>query len=238
MHNSLIKRFISVFFAAVLTVLSAGCGEKGVYTIKIEEINQETDQYRINAQIPVIGGITPTDAEKTLNDGFKIGVQTAMEEFIRQSEDNMSVLRQGNKGVLEIKDNVHYNENNFISLVEERYSYVGGAHGNVEWIAHNIDMEKGLEIKLPDLFKDEGWRETLIRLMDEILQANKDEYKDLWEKPMIDSETEEDFYISDGRLIIYYPPYKLSYYARGVVEFPISLNELQGYLKEEYLRLI
>ena len=47
-----------------------------------------------------------------------------------------------------------------------------------------------------------------------------------------------DFYIQDDDLVIFFQPYDLSYYARGFVEFRLDLEDLSGYMKEEYRRMI
>ena len=65
-----------------------------------------------------------------------------------------------------------------------------------------------------------------------------EEYKDLWAKPEIKQEHQTDFYIQDDDLVIFFQPYDLSYYARGFVEFRLDLEDLSGYMKEEYRRLI
>ena len=234
MYNSLITRVVSLTIIAVVLLFMGGCREKGVSDISIETIEEETDISRVYAEYAVLGGINPSETDIEFNSEFQTGTETAIEEFLRQVEENKDAIRQGNKGILEIKYNVHNNSSDFISIVEERYNYIGGAHGNTEWIAHNIDTTTGQRVMLSDLFSDEGYRETLKRCIDEIMEANKDEYKDLWSPPEIDDGSETDFYISDGRLILYYPPYELSYFARGVVEFPIHLSEIQGYMKEEY----
>ena len=65
----------------------------------------------------------------------------------------------------------------------------------------------------------------------------KVEYADIWEQPVIGEEQNECFYLTDDGLVIYYPPYELSYYARGFVEFVIPYSELYGYLKPEYVLL-
>ena len=61
-----------------------------------------------------------------------------------------------------------------------------------------------------------------------------DEYSDIWEKPVVGEAQNENFYLSNGGLVLYYKPYELSYYSRGFVEFTIPYSELYGYLKPEY----
>ena len=72
-------------------------------------------------------------------------------------------------------------------------------------------------------------------MLGELKENKPEEYGELWQKPEI--KKNQDFYITDDDLVIYYQPYELSYYARGFIEFPIRLIELKGYLKEDYYRI-
>ena len=56
--------------------------------------------------------------------------------------------------------------------------------------------------------------------------------------PIPVEEHQTDFYIQDDDLVIFFQPYDLSYYARGFVEFRLDLEDLSGYMKEGYRRLI
>ena len=102
----------------------------------------------------------------------------------------------------------------------------------------NIDVSGEKEVKLADLFADDGYVSTLNRMINEEMEKHSEEYKDLWAKPEIKQEHQTDFYIQDDDLVIFFQPYDLSYYARGFVEFRLDLEDLSGYMKEEYRRLI
>ena len=55
--------------------------------------------------------------------------------------------------------------------------------------------------------------------------------------PLITEDTENNYYITDEDLVIFFPPYTLSYYAKGFIEFNIRLTEIEGMLKDEYKRI-
>ncbi|MBR0089122.1 MAG: DUF3298 domain-containing protein, partial [Clostridia bacterium] len=102
----------------------------------------------------------------------------------------------------------------------------------------NIDTALSKKVLLADLFAEAGYENTLNRMINEQVEEHPDEYSELWEKPVIKDTSQTDFYIDGDKLVLYYQPYDLSYYARGFVEFKLPLKELSGYLKEEYRRLI
>lgn len=210
-----------------------GCSSVGSVDIKTSERSYETDYSSVSVEeITILGS---SDFLKQQNTEIYDELNGAMIGFDTDALENAQNMILGNKSTFDVKYNIAYNKNNFLSIVEERYIYLGGAHGNSEWIARNIDLEKETSVTLDDLFMDDSYVETLNRLIRAEIAEKTDEYKDLWEEPVIKNNT--DFYISDGSLVIFFPPYDLSYYARGFVEFPININDLRGHIKEEYLRL-
>ena len=102
----------------------------------------------------------------------------------------------------------------------------------VKLLPDNISDAEVIKIEIPTVF-----RKSLEKINEEI-EKHSEEYKDLWAKPEIKQEHQTDFYIQDDDLVIFFQPYDLSYYARGFVEFRLDLEDLSGYMKEEYRRLI
>ncbi|MCD8179984.1 MAG: DUF3298 and DUF4163 domain-containing protein [Firmicutes bacterium] len=214
-----------------------GCDMRGVRA-DIETKEYETDFSAVRAEVIRFSGMRNAEFEESINSSIEQAVESDLIAFDSLALDSGDNVRMGNKCVLEIDWDEKYNRNDFISVVEEKYVYTGGAHGNTVRIPKNIDLSAEKEITLADLFEDEGYTDTLNRFINEILSENSEEYKDLWAKPEIKDSHQTDFYISDDDLVIFFQPYDLSYYARGFVEFPIELEELSGYMKEEYRRLL
>ncbi len=225
---------LAVLPLAVL--LTVGCSTKEAAKIRIDTAQYETDTesvYIERAEVDVRGndelsdGITEKLSEET--DGL-------LSEFDAAAETPGELLA-GNKSVFEYRSEVKYNANNFLSLLCDSYVYTGGAHGESKWSAKNIDLATGEEVRFSGLFADKGWRQRLDSLITEETENNPDKYSNLWEKPQIKESNETDFYIEEDGLSVFYQPYDLSYYARGVVTFKFSGDDIYGYLKEEYKRL-
>jgi hypothetical protein len=228
-------KLTAVFAAAVLFL--CGCGGDGVKTNKTVK-EYETDFSAVRAEVLTIGGTKNTQLEDEINSMIESNVESELVAFDSMAQESDSKNRMGNKCMLDISWKEHCNENGFLSISEESYTYTGGAHGSSERKPINIDISAGKQVHLSDLFSDDGYRDTLNRMINECIMKNPDNYRDLWAKAEIKDSHQTDFYINDGKLIIFFQPYELSYYARGFVEFPLSLEELEGYLKEEYRRLI
>lgn len=225
-----------LFCVFLLTICLCGCSADEAAKITITDKQYETDYSTVNAQLAEFGGLEDEEFQDTLNSRFAQRLDDAIAEFdalAHETEGETSA-----KYTFDAVQNVKYNKNDFISIVEERYVYLGGAHGNTMWYPSNIDTLQSKTVALGDLFENDGYKETINRLINERLEENPDEYKDLWAKPELWQSHQTDFYITDKSLVIFFPPYELSYYARGFVEFELPLEKLEGYLKEEYRRLV
>ncbi len=225
-----------VLFASAAAACLCACAMTGV-SVGTSVKEYETDISSVRAEVIRFSGMENKDFEEILNDDIERSVESDIVAFDSSAQENSGNVRMGNKSVLDIKWEEKYNKNSFISVVEEKYVYNGGAHGNTVRIPRNIDLASGQEIQLSDLFADDGYKDTLNRLIAEEVNDDPEEYSDLWAKPEIKDSHRTDFYIEDGDLVIFYQPYDLSYYARGFVEFKLDLEELSGYMKEEYRRL-
>lgn len=225
------KALIISITAVVITACSVSDNSK----INIISKEYETEYSQIKTQVPEINIPGAPEFSKELNSRLLQENEEAVSGFDSDAAQNSDSMQ---KSIYEIKQEIKYNKNNFISITEEQYTYIGGAHGMTLRKSLNIDTLLNKEILLGDLFAEEGYEQTLNRLIREKREKHPEEYSELWEEPVIKPEHQYDFYITDTDLVIYYQPYALSYYARGFIEFPIRLTELSGYLKEEYYRLI
>ncbi len=226
------------FMSLAIILLLCGCSIHNAAQIEINSKQYETDISTVDAENIRFSGIKDTEFQTDLNKQLDDELASSLVAFESAAQDASPNLTMGNKAVFNNKWHEKYNKNNFISMINEEYTYLGGAHGSTAWRALNVDTVKNKTLTLSDLFADSGYKETLNRMISELVLEKPDEYKDLWAKPELKDSHQNDFYIEDGNLVIYFQPYDLSYYARGFVEFPLKLEELSGYLNAEYRRLI
>lgn len=230
----MLRRFV-IIAAALMCLCSCAAGNtKSEKSIK----EYETDYSSVKAEIIRFTGMADKEFQDALNAEIEQAVESETVAFDSDASDNAGNVRMGNKCVLEISWDEKYNKNDFLSVVEEKYIYTGGAHGSLVREPRNIDTAGARQVRLADLFEDDAYVNTLNRMINELVTEKSGDYKDLWAKPEIQESHQTDFYINDDdKLVIFFQPYELSYYARGFVEFPLPLDELSGYLKEEYRRL-
>ncbi len=221
--------------AAAVTMLITGCGSGGTYKESVSVTEQETDNTSVYAETISFSGLRDKEYQKLLNKQIEDDVEGAVEEF--KDEAAEAKLPPGVKASLSIKQNVKRNSDGIISFVTENYTYLGGAHGITRWLPYTINAESDMPriLELRELFKDEdGYVDTINRMIDELVEKNPEKYSELWAEPHITKEDQRQFYMTAEDLVIFFPPYVLSYYAKGFIEFPIRLTGINGYLKDEF----
>ncbi|UOK56481.1 RsiV family protein [Bacillus sp. OVS6] len=87
------------------------------------------------------------------------------------------------------------------------------------------DTQTGRKYKLQDLFKiDSNYKERLSSIISEQL---KEREITLLDPPFKSIRPDQDFYLADKSLVIYFQLYEIAAYAYGFLYFPISIYDLQ-----------
>ncbi len=229
------KKLVCLVVTVIMAFSLSACAGQRSARVTFDTKEYKTDYVKVTAKIPHISGLSDSSFQNQVNEQYKTTADTWITDFDAQAKEHTGTLPY--EFVLD--QSVKYNQNEFLSIVSELYTFTGGAHGATTWIAKNIDTQKNYEISVGDFFVEgTDYQSLLTGIMNKMVENNPQEYGDLWESPVFGDAQNHDFYIHGGNLVIYYQPYDLSYYARGFVEFPIEFKELQTYLKEEYYRLI
>ncbi len=225
--------------ASVLMMFSACAAVMGGISSSITTQEFETGYSSVYAETIAFKGIENKEYESELNLSVESDVEAAVAEFDVMAQEAAELLPEGVKSTLRITQDVKRTDGGFISFIEEHYIYTGGAHGNTSWFPRNIDTlsAEPHALALSELFSDKGYRETINRLIDEEAAEDPEKYSELWAEPHITEENENNYYITDEDLVIFFPPYTLSYYAKGFIEFNIKLTEIEGMLRDEYKRI-
>lgn len=219
MHN-----FIKFIAAAAACLLMCSCS--GGVTLDMLDKSYSTDSVNVNAQIPQISGLSDKDFQESINKDFRSASEELLNSFSKSAKETAELSE------FNIQTAEHYNKNGFVSVVEQIDYFSRKTHKNSCRVTKNINTEKCCEVSLGDLFEDDGYIDALNALLENEIAANPDKYADLWQKPKVSQN--QCFYANSDSLVLYYPPYELSYYERGFVEIPVALSELSGCFKEEY----
>ena len=123
------------------------------------------------------------------------------------------------------------NNSDIISFYIDYYQFSGGAHGITNRIAYNIEKSSGNEMQLKDIFKDNYNYKNVIN--EEInRQISKDPDRYFTGKDGFNGIGDnQNFYIKNNTLVIYFGLYEIAPYASGISEFIIPNNLLEGNFK-------
>lgn len=119
----------------------------------------------------------------------------------------------------------------FISMYVDYYQYTGGAHGLTDRMAYNIDLSNGNKVMLGDLFTSGYAYESKINQA--IAAAIKSSPEMYFDGAFSGIKENQEYYIKDNHLIIYFQQYEIAPYAAGIPEFSIPLSELSAGLKPD-----
>ncbi len=220
-----------------LAIILSGCAvfSEG-YGVTIKKEEQESEYSSVYAEIIEFDGFGNKDYQSELNMSIRKDTEQAISSFDALAQEAAQRLPEGVKSTLNITRKVRRNSGGIISFITEAYIYTGGAHGTTEWYPQTIDVtsETPHNLILGELFADAEYITKLNVIISTMVKENPDKYSELWAKPEITEETEGRFYMTDKDLVIYFPPYELSYYAKGFIEFPIPLEELNPILNDRY----
>ena len=219
MHNFI--KFCSLPF---ILLLLCGCGK----SVKITEIDKsyETESQLATVKIPQISGLSSKDLENAINDEFMTVTNELLNKFSEAAK------KTGELSAFDMQTTEYFNKNGLLSMVTNYEYFARKSHKSRFRIAKNIDTANCLELSLSDLFDDDGYIDALNNMLSEAVAAEPEKYQDLWAKPKISQN--QGFFIDGENLVLYYPPYELSYYERGFVEIPIPIEELLTYMRPEY----
>ncbi|GGA71747.1 hypothetical protein GCM10008025_14520 [Ornithinibacillus halotolerans] len=163
----------------------------------------------------------------------------ALEQYINQSiiEETQKLINKqisemdtpivSMVGTFEIKNN----QRDVLSITLTNYAYHDkAAHGMTYIVSLTFDLEKGKKCELADLFKPgSNYVERTSELIKEQIRVR--------EISLINEFTEispnQQFYIADKTLVIYFQLYDLTPYVFGFPMFPISVYDLQDIIDEE-----
>ncbi|MTI53483.1 DUF3298 and DUF4163 domain-containing protein [Geosporobacter ferrireducens] len=177
---------------------------------------------RLNIEYPVIVGMVDTAVQHQMN----IAIRRLVNKIIID-QGYYQNYQTSVEGWYEIKNN----QRGILSLNIINFAYTqGAAHGLTVIKSLTFDIQTGKVYTLEDLFKPGS---DYVKVLSAIIRRQikdrdiflLDDFKDI--------SSDQDFYIADKCLVIYYQLYELTAYAFGFPMFPISVYEIQDIIRED-----
>jgi hypothetical protein len=111
------------------------------------------------------------------------------------------------------------------------YEFTGGAHGLTNIKSFNYDLVKEKELKLEDLFKaNSNYKEVINNHIKEEISKQPEIYFQ-GQDGFSSIKDNQDFYISDEGIVIYFSLYDIAPYSSGIPMFTITWDEIIDYLE-------
>ncbi len=176
---------------------------------------------RLEVYYPVVSGLHNLNVQRKINNNIlSLAYQMIKDQgYYENPQTTMT-------GYYEIKTN----ERGILSLSLTNYAFSGGAHGMTIMKSLTFNIETGKMYSLGDLFKSGS---DYVNVLSEIIKKQIKE-RDI---PTIEEfdqiRPNQDFYIADKALVVYFQLYELAPYVYGFPQFPISVYEIQDIIKED-----
>lgn len=141
------------------------------------------------------------------------------------AQGDLSDPRAEMLGLYEVKNN----QKDILSLSLINYAYTGGAHGATLEKSYTFRTSTGKQYQLKDLFKPNS---NYIAVLSKHIKAQISARKIETFEPFKSIRPDQDFYIADRSLVIYFQQYEIAPYVYGLLYFPISIYDLESIVNE------
>jgi len=180
-----------------------------------------------NINYPIVMGIENTNVQQKVNNRILQLVYKLIRDQIGSFSGDGTILPiQEMMGWYEIKAN----ERGILSISIGNYTYpYRAAHGMTIIKSLTCNVETGEFYELEDMFKpDSNYVEVLSDMIEQQIKERDisllDEFKGI--------QPNQDYYIADKCLVIYFQLYEIAAYVYGILCFPISVYEIEDIIKE------
>ena len=208
-----------------LILLIKGWGVMTIIQNPVQIITQRmaTANQSLQIDYPVVIGMANTMVQHTINSK----ILALINKLIKES----GYYDTATKTTVQIWYEIKSNERGILSLSIGMYYYADrAAHGMTVIKSLTFNIHDGKVYKLADLFKPGC---DYIKVLSDIIKLQIKE-RDL---PLIDDfkaiDPNQDYYIADKALVVYFQLYELTPYAYGLPFFPISVYQLSDIIKED-----
>ena len=194
-----------------------------LYALPVQVQSVHRTRNRFSLYLPRVTGMKNTEAQETMNRA--IG-QTA-ESMLRQLGYYENPEHTEVTGFYEIKTN----ERGVLSIALNIYAYTyPAAHGLTLIEALTFDVSTGRSYTLGQLFKPGS---DYVKTISEIVSAQIKERDVPTLEPFTVIRPDQDFYVADKAVVVYFQLYELTPYVYGFPMFPISVYDLQDLVAED-----
>ncbi|SHJ74040.1 protein of unknown function [Clostridium cavendishii DSM 21758] len=204
-------------------------------TVTSKEIKEDLTYIHQDVTYPVVNINKYKEAQEKINKKIGGDIESwrvDLNKSAKQYENDYKDI-QGELIPFEIvsKYKVALNKDNILSIPVDYYQYTGGAHGLTIRNGYNFAVNTGTLLSLGDLFKDNyNYIKIINNNIKNQIAKNPEEYFDNG-AVFKTIKVNQDFYLTEDALIIYFQLYEIAPYVGGIREFKIPYSEIKEGLK-------
>ncbi|MDD4169914.1 MAG: DUF4163 domain-containing protein [Desulfotomaculaceae bacterium] len=224
-------------------IIQLGSAKENAISIKTIKEASEHDYINITLQYPQIDGLVDRAVQDSINSTFSKKATEARNKGLKNAEEREMDLASGfagspNRCETYLDYRVKYNQKGLLSIVFMDFQYTGGAHGLTEQSSYTFNLKTGEEYQLKDLVKSDADYVSLIsdvvrnEIEARVKEGTLPEYSIA---PFEAIREDQDFYLGNDAVVVYFQQYEYYPYAAGILEFPVEFSVLKGMLKADVL---
>ena len=215
-------------------------------SVKTVQEYSENENIKITLQYPQVDRLNNEAVQDRINSIFKKAACEARDEGLLNAEERKKILASGYTGELDRYETyfdykLKYNQNGLLSVVFINFQYAGGAHGLTVQNSHTLSLETGEEYRLKDLMEGSAGYISFISdfVREEIDTRTKaGDLMEIGDPSFKTINEDQDFFLSNNAVVIYFQEYEYFPYAAGIQEFPIDYTSLENMLKQDFSFLV
>lgn len=188
----------------------------------------------IDASVP---SISPSnDISDEINDYYKKMLHNNVSNAELELQDSLNSYNNEPTAPYYFNQNytICLNNKNFISIKRQNEIYSGGVHENYTIYSDNFDLKSGGKLSLSDIFSvdEDVYMPRLLESVEAEIEANKSNYYEKY-KDMLSDFNQQNFYLTQTHLVLFYQYYDLAAYSVGIPEFSIPYEEISDIMNKE-----
>ncbi|ARK23512.1 hypothetical protein SporoP37_01575 [Sporosarcina sp. P37] len=174
---------------------------------------------KIDIYYPVITWLENKKVQKQLN-----------EELFKEMNKLLVEENYYEPGLVELfaSYEIKNNQRDILSINLIVYSFTGGAHGMTVVKSLTFDTRTGRKYSLQDMFKPGS---PYVQRISEYIRRHIQQWKTPVLEPFTKIRPDQDFYIADTSLVVYFQLYEIAPYVEGFPYFPMPLLNLEELIK-------
>lgn len=181
--------------------------------------------------IPQVRGIKNRSVEKKVNNKLKTlsYFKPFVEDQISHNINENDILDYSYYGTFDI---TFFRKDILILSLTGYYYPLGAAHGLSSKITPVINLDTGYFYKLEDLFKKESdWKKRLDSIIEKMIEEDS-QYEDVYKDGFKGVNEDQNFYLDENNLYIYFQPYDIGPHSAGFITFKIPFKDIEDIINK------